>query len=231
MTEYYLPLYFQSVKGASPSHSGVLILPITLTQSLIGIATSIVVHQTGRYRELIWAGVVLMTLGNGLYIGLGTDASMVYIIAAEIVAALGAGMLFQPPLIAVQALAAPEDTATATSTLGFSRGVATSLGVVIGSVIFQNGMSARESSLISAGLSSDMLERLSGRAAAANVGAIENLKNSALRTIVRGAFAASLRNVWILTTCTSACAVVASAFVVRRALSREHVEVRTGLKN
>ncbi|KAH8743502.1 hypothetical protein F5882DRAFT_269723, partial [Hyaloscypha sp. PMI_1271] len=52
--EYCLPLYFQSVKEASPVRSGILILPITITGALMGIITGLIIHRTGRYIELIW---------------------------------------------------------------------------------------------------------------------------------------------------------------------------------
>lgn len=210
--------------------SGILILPITLTQALVGIATSVVVHQTGRYRELIWAGVVLLTIGNGLYINLSTTTSIREIIGFEIVAAWGAGMLFQPPLIALQALVEPEDTATATATLGFVRNLSMSLAIVIGSVVFSTGMDLRASSLAVVGLPANLTETFSGQAAAANVMIVETIKDEGQRMAVKDAFAGSLRNLWILCTCTSAVAVVASGFVVKRALSRVHVEIKTGLK-
>ncbi|KAF2194448.1 putative MFS transporter [Zopfia rhizophila CBS 207.26] len=230
-TEYYLPLYFQSVKGASPLHSGLLILPITLTQALVGMATSVIVHQTGRYLEPIWIGVVLLTIGNGLYINLDTASSIGEIIGFEIVAAFGAGLLFQPPLIALQALVSPEDTATATATLGFIRNLATSLSIVIGSVVFQNGMDLRAPNLVATGLSANLTQILSGHAAAANVMVIETITDPAQRLAVKDAFAGSLRNMWILCTCTSACAIVASRFIVKQMLSKVYRETKTGLNN
>lgn len=64
--EYYLPLYFQSVKQASPLRSGILIVPMMVTEAVVDILVAVVISKTGRYREIIWAGVSLMTLGTGL---------------------------------------------------------------------------------------------------------------------------------------------------------------------
>jgi hypothetical protein len=47
---------------------------------------------------------------------------------------------------------------------------------------------------------------------------------------VKDAFADSLRGIWILSTCTAACAVLACGFISKQVLSKVHVEVRTGLE-
>ena len=43
--EFYMPLFFQSVKEASPIRSGVLILPITVGEALMGITAGIFIHR------------------------------------------------------------------------------------------------------------------------------------------------------------------------------------------
>ncbi|KAF2011628.1 putative MFS transporter [Aaosphaeria arxii CBS 175.79] len=229
--EFYLPLFFQAVKSATPLSSGIRILPITLTQSLVGVAAGIIVHRSGRYLELIWVGVALLALGNGLYINLDVSTALGPIIAFQVVASTGAGLLFQPPLIALQALVPPHKTASATATLGLVRILSISIAIVAGHVIFASGMNSHNSELIAQGLPRDLAESFAGAAAAANVELIGAVEDLGLRHAVQEAFADSLRYIWILCTCTSVCAVVASAFVSRQVLSREHVEYRTGLSN
>lgn len=227
--EFYMPLFFQSVKEASPIRSGVLILPITVGEALMGITAGIFIHRSGRYLDLVWVGVILLTIGNGLYIHLNAKSSIAEIVGFEIVAGIGAGLLFEPPLIALQALVSQEDTATATATLGFVRCIAESFSVVIGGVVFQNGMQNRAQSLRAAGLSADMTEKLSGGYAAANVPFIKTVSDLHQKLVIKEAFAWSLRNMWILYTCVSACGIVAGAFIAKRALSKDHVETKTGI--
>lgn len=229
--EFFLPLYFQSVKNASPLESGYRIIPVTLMQALVGIATGLIVHRTGRYLDVIWVGVALLTLGNGLYINLSVSSSLGSIIAFQIVAATGAGLLFQPPLIALQAMVPPSKTASATATLGLVRSLSTSVAIVLGQVIFANGMQSRQSSLLEQGLPQSLVERFSGSQAAAHTLIVGDIQDLGFRTAIKGAFADSLRGVWILCTCSAACAIIASAFVSKQILSKEHVEHRTGLNN
>lgn len=228
--EYYLPLYFQSVKQASPLRSGILILPMTVTEAAVDIMVGVLIHQTGRYREITWAGVTLMTLGTGLYINFRTDTSVARIVGFEIIAGIGTALLFQAPLISIQNTVSQADTATATATLGFIRNLATSLSIVLGGVVFQNSMAARQSSLAAAGLSESVLEALSGDQAAANVEIIQTIQDAAQRQVVQDAFAWSLRNMFIMYTCMAAVAMVASAFIKQRHLSTEHTETKTGIQ-
>ncbi|CZR68443.1 related to MFS transporter [Phialocephala subalpina] len=229
-TEFYLPLYFQSVKAASPVQSGVLIMPITFTQAVIGIVTGLIVYKTGRYIEILWAGVVMLALGNGLYISLNAASPLGKIVAFEIIAATGAGFLFQPPLIALQAHVAPKDTASATATLGLVRNLATSLAIVIGGVLFSNGMNSQKAEYLGKGLSANLTQTFSGPSAAANVMLVGTISDPMQQMAVKDAFADSLRGVWILSTCTAACAVLACGFISKQVLSKVHVEVRTGLE-
>ena len=230
-TEYYLPLYFQSVKQASPVHSGILILPMMITEASVDILVGILIKQTGRYREIIWVGATLMTLGTGLYINFRTETSVARIIGFEIIAGIGTALLFQSPMISIQNNVSQADTATATATSGFVRNLASSMAIVFGGVVFQNSMSARHSSLAAAGLSQSLLKDLSGDQAAANVDIIKSIHDVAQRRVVQDAFAWSIRNMFIMYTCVAAVAMVASAFIKQRNMSTEHTETKTGISN
>ncbi|KAL8685949.1 MAG: hypothetical protein Q9224_005606 [Gallowayella concinna] len=177
----------------------------------------------------MWVGTFLMTIGFGLFIHLDAVSSLAEIIIFQIIAGLGSGLLFEPPLIAIQAHVSQDDTATATATFGFTLNLATSISVVVGGVIFQNGMHNRDTVLHAAGLPNDVVHKFVGGDAAANVMVISTISNMAHRFAIKEAFAESLRDMWILYTCVSFVGFVASAFVEKRELSKDHVETKTGI--
>ena len=195
----------------------------------MGISAGVFIHRTGRYIEIIWIGMSLITIGIGLFIHLTATSPLSQIIVFEILGGLGSGMLFEPPLIAIQAHVSQDDTATATATLSFVRNLGTSMSVLIGGVLFQNGIDLRAPSLRAAGLSTAFVEQFSGGHAAASVVAISTIKDTAQKLAVKEAFAWSLRNLWILYTCVAFIGLVASGFVGKRELTREHVETKTGI--
>ncbi|KAI9806936.1 MAG: hypothetical protein M1833_002594 [Piccolia ochrophora] len=224
---YYLPLYFQAVLGASPLLSGVYLIPFALTLSLGSAIVGIFIRKTGRYLEPIWTGMALMTLGFGLFIDLSPTSSWAKIILYQIVAGLGVGPNFQSPLIALQSMIAPRDIATATATFGFTRNLATAISVVIGGVVFQNGMQAQLPALRDA-LGPDTAELLSGGSAGANVMIVAALPE-AQRDLARQAFAEALRKMWILFVALGFAGMMASAGIGKQVLSKEHEETKTGL--
>ncbi|KAL2357656.1 MFS multidrug transporter-like protein [Cryomyces antarcticus] len=193
---YYMPLYFQAVLGATPLLSGVYLLPFALSLSFASAGTGIFIRKTGKYLPPIWFGMAWMTLGFGLFVDFSATISWPRIILYQIIAGIGIGPNFQAPLIALQTMVRPRDIATATSTFGFTRNLATSISVVIGGVVFQNEMARRAASLRSS-LGDAAAAQLSGSSAGANVGVVDALPPAA-RAAARTAFAASLRSMWIL---------------------------------
>jgi len=225
---YFLPLYFQAVKGASPLRSGLLILPITVVQACVSVAAGCSIRYTGRYLELIWIGMAGTCLGFGLFIRLGVNSSLAEIVLFQIVAGVGVGLVFQPPLIALQSLVAQEDVAVATALLGFSRSFSTAVSAVIGGVVFQNQMQAHYKELVSI-LPVDVARNFSGHAAAANVKLIATL-TGVEKIAVQKAYAESLSTMWILYSSTAAIGLVLSIFITKQNLATAHVETRTGLE-
>lgn len=227
--EYYIPLYLQSVKEATPMRSGILTLPVVLAEACSGMITGAIIHRTGRYLELIWFGLVLMTIGTGLYISLDVDSSLGEIVGYQFLSGFGAGFLFQTPIIAIQAMVSQDETASATATLGFIRNMATATSIVIGGVVFQNSMGQMKPGLLATGMPESLAEQMTGDSAAASVEIIKNIKDAAQLLAVKEAFAWSMRNMWILYTCMSGVGVFCSFFILKARLNKEHVETITGL--
>lgn len=224
---YYMPLYFQAVLGATPLLSGVYLLPFVLALSFTSGATGAFIKKTGKYLPPIYFGLFVMTLGYGLFIDLPASPGWAKIIIYQIIAGIGVGPNFQAPLIALQSLVAPKDIATATATFGFTRNISTAISVVVGSVVFQNEMEKRYSSLVSS-LGPALANQLKGGSAGASVGIVTALP-PAQREIARHAFWASLRIMWIMYVAFSALALFVSFFITANKLSKEHETVKTGL--
>ena len=227
--EYYLPLYLQSAKEASPTKSGVLILPLTISGAVAGALSGVAMHRTGRYRELIWFGAFMTALGVGLFALLAPETPLAQIVIFQIIAGVGMGPLFQAPIIAIQAAVSQADTAAATSTFGFLRNVATSVSLVVGAVVFQNGMETRLASMVDVGISQEVIAALSDGKAAANVMVTQAISDPVQREAVEAAFAWSLRNMWIMFAGIAGLGTVASIFVAQQHLKAEHVETKTGI--
>ncbi|KAL8897926.1 MAG: hypothetical protein Q9207_006957 [Kuettlingeria erythrocarpa] len=63
---YYLPIWFQAVRGASPISSGVRYLPSVISDVLTSIIGGAVVMKVGWYNPFYIFGVAILAVGSGL---------------------------------------------------------------------------------------------------------------------------------------------------------------------
>ena len=137
---YYLPLYYEAVKGYTPIITGIALFPETFTVAPAAVATGIIITKTGRYRWAVWAGWVLTTLGTGILYVIDVDTTVVQWIFINLVSGLGLGLLFPSMAFSIQASTANKDLAFAVALYSFFRAFGQAIGVAIGGTIFQNTM-------------------------------------------------------------------------------------------
>lgn len=225
---FFLPLYFQTVFGATPILSGVYLFPFVLSLSFTSAMVGVFIKKTGQYLPPIWFGTTFMTLGFGLFINLPSGHhSWARIIIYQIIAGIGAGPNFQSPLIALQTKVHPNDIASATATFGFTRNLSTAISVVIGGVIFQNGMNKREATL-RASLGQRIAMELGGGGAGASTGIVNGLPPGQ-KDVATKTYTESLKMMWVFYTCVAAVGVAASLLIQRQKLSKSHEVQKTGL--
>jgi len=224
---YYLPLYFQAIRGATPILSGVYLLPTAISLAFGSLSTGVFIAKTGMFLPPIYLGFFFMTLGFGLFIDYDAYSSWAKIIIFQIIAGFGTGPLFQAPIIALQAHINPRDIGTATATLGFVRQIGTTISVVIGDVVYTNQLQKKAPQL-EASLTPAQANAILGGSAGANTRVIDSLPQPQ-KGIVRVAFADSLQPMWIMYTCFAAAAFIVMFFIKRKKLTREHEETKTGL--
>ncbi|KAI9784351.1 MAG: hypothetical protein M1839_002412 [Geoglossum umbratile] len=217
---YYLPLYFQGVKGYSPVIAGVAALPQTCTIVPCAIAVGIAAAVTGKYRWALWLGWVLTTTGCGLLYLLKVDSTIVEWIFLLLVSGVGIGLLFPSMALAIQASAPQENVAIAAALFTFFRAFGQTIGVAIGGVIFQNRMR------VELGAFADLAAVATEYSldAVALVETIKRLPPGASQTVhLKTAFANALRPVWAVMCGMSGLAMLASLCVKGYDLNQEHL--------
>jgi hypothetical protein len=110
-----------------------------------------------------------------------------------------------------------------TATFGFVRNVSCAMSIVLGGVLFQNGIESHLATIQST-VGSDMARKFAGASAAANVGLIVALP-AAQMVVVRAVYADSLRDMWILCTFTAGLGLFASIFIGKQALLALEVQI------
>ncbi|KAL9096784.1 MAG: hypothetical protein Q9165_001272 [Trypethelium subeluteriae] len=135
---YFLPIYFQAVLAASPTESGIHLLPTILFLIPGAIAAGGLMSKFGRYRPLQHAGFALMIVGFGVLTLLGNNPSTGDWVGLQIPSAIGVGLVLPVLLPSVQASLSDEDTALSTSTWSFIRSFGLIWGATIPIAAFDN---------------------------------------------------------------------------------------------
>ncbi|KAJ5097793.1 hypothetical protein N7456_008514 [Penicillium angulare] len=191
-TLYYLPLYYEAVKGFSPILTGVAIFPETFTVAPSAMVVGILITITGHYRWAIWLGWVVSTVGLGIMCLIKVQTSTYGWILLNVVPGLGLGILFPSLGYAVQASADPENLSIAVAMFSFFRALGQAIGVAIGGVVFQNRM---YSNLLKYPALAPLASAYS-QDAAGLVQIIKQMADGAEKSNLKEAYTDSLRIVW-----------------------------------
>jgi MFS family permease len=134
----YLPQYMQIVKGASPTSSGLRLLPMMAGLLLTSITTGRLVSRMGRYKVFPIVGTATMTVG--LYLLSLLTAATGDLPASVYMFVLGAGIgaSMQVLVIAVQNAVGYADLGAATAGATFFRSIGGSFGTAVFGAIFSN---------------------------------------------------------------------------------------------
>ncbi|KAI7911524.1 hypothetical protein M9X92_010485 [Pyricularia oryzae] len=100
---YYLSIYFQSVKEASPSYSGVLTLPFIILATLGTVICGHFLSVTSLYSLVFVFSVALATVAAGLARLFDIGTAWDKVIGFQALGCLGWGASFQVPILAMHA--------------------------------------------------------------------------------------------------------------------------------
>ena len=138
----FLPLFLQAVKGASPTGSGLQLLPVMGGMLVTSIASGQLISRWGRYRLFPIAGTAVMSAGLFLLSRMRPDTSLVTASLYMLVVGMGLGMVMQVLVLAVQNSVDYEDLGVATSGATLFRSIGGSLGTAVLGAVFTARLTA-----------------------------------------------------------------------------------------
>ncbi|MEU6974402.1 MULTISPECIES: MDR family MFS transporter [unclassified Streptomyces] len=134
----FLPLFQQSVQGASATNSGLLLLPMLLSMMVVSLVVGRVTTNSGKYKLFPIVGGALMV--TGLYLLSTMDTDTTRFVSGVYMAVLGAGMgfLMQITMLVAQNSVEMKDMGVASSSTTLFRTLGSSFGVAIMGALFTN---------------------------------------------------------------------------------------------
>jgi len=202
----YLPLFLQTVMGASPTGSGLQILPLMAGLLITSIGSGQIISNTGRYKPFPIAGTFVMIIGLYLLSRLGVTTSRVTASAFMFVLGLGLGMVMQVLVLAVQNSVGYEDLGVATSGATLFRSIGGAVGTAILGSIFASRLKVNLASRLATAPSS------AGALKSINPSNPESLKKlpPAIHQIYLHAYSDSLNRVFLIAAFVAALAFLLS---------------------
>jgi len=142
LTTYYVPIWFQAIKGDSAIESGISTLPSIISTVVASIGSGMFVRKIGYYNPTMLASGVICAIGAGLMTLLKPATAHPLWIACQIVYGLGTGLSSQHGSLAAQTVLSKEDVPTGISVMLFAQGLGGTIGVPVGEVIVNNRLIA-----------------------------------------------------------------------------------------
>ncbi|GAA4575210.1 MDR family MFS transporter [Micromonospora coerulea] len=134
----FLPLYQQTVQGASATNSGLLLLPLMFGMLVVSLVVGRAITRTGRYRMFPIVGGVVMAAGMVLLSRLDVDTSKAMSSLYMVVLGVGMGFLMQTSMLIAQNSVEQKDLGAASGAATFFRSIGGSFGISLFGAIFAN---------------------------------------------------------------------------------------------
>ncbi|KAJ5521002.1 Major facilitator superfamily domain general substrate transporter [Penicillium fimorum] len=135
---YYLPIWFQVVKGSSAIQSGLMNLPLILSSVILSVLTGLLVTYIGWYNQFLLGCSVILTIGSGVMTLLGVHSGPNKWIGYQVIVGIGYGMGQHLPFVVASSNLAPTDVPTGTVIMSFIQFLSGAIFIALGEAVFQN---------------------------------------------------------------------------------------------
>ncbi|MEJ7838837.1 MAG: MDR family MFS transporter [Thermomicrobiales bacterium] len=186
----FLPLYFQAVKGMSPTRSGLATVPTVIGIVSASIISGQLISKTGRYKIFPIVGAAIFSVALLLMSTIGVDTAYPQIAIYAFMIGIGLGLSMQTVTTAVQNSVEHRDMGAATSSVTFSRSLGGAIGTAFLGAIFGTTLARTlENDFSNAGVSMVGVEPN-------NIDAIQTMSEP-IKGIVLSAYAHSIDTIFL----------------------------------
>lgn len=221
-TSVFLAQYFQLARGATPTESGLMTIPMIIGQMGASIIIGQLVSRFGKWKGWMVTGSVLTLVGVTLMSMLRYDTPFPFVAVYMFVLGAGLGMVMQNLTLIVQNDTSPRQLGAASSNVNFFRTIAGTIGVTI------------MGSLLSTSVATYMKDSLSGFTPTTpdEVSALKSLGSGdvpnvselpdTIRTIVESAYGHGIADSFIIAIPLAILGIIAIAFIRNKPLSTKN---------
>jgi predicted MFS family arabinose efflux permease len=144
---YYLPIWFQAIKGVSAVKSGIMLLPMILSVVAGSISSGIIISRVGYYNPFFLLSSIIMPIGAGLITTFTPTTGHAKWIGYQVIFGLGLGFGAQQPLNVIQTVLGRSDIATGSALVMFLRFLGSAVFLPVAQNIFINSLVSKLTNL------------------------------------------------------------------------------------
>ena len=137
-TLYFLPIWFQAIKGASPIKSGIMTLPLVIGLVISSVSAGILTKKIGYFTQWMILSSIITPIGAGLTSSFTVHTGHAVWITAGALTGFGFGLGSQQPSVAAQTVLARQDVPIGASLMMFSQFLGGAVFISVGNNIFDS---------------------------------------------------------------------------------------------
>ncbi|RYP24669.1 hypothetical protein DL765_000396 [Monosporascus sp. GIB2] len=164
---YFLPIWFQAIKGVSAVESGIRLLPLMLSTVVGSVASGIITSKIGYYTPFAIVGSCVMSIGAGLLTTFQVATGTGKWIGYQVLYGIGLGLCFQVPNLAAQTTLPKNDVPVGLALMLFGSLLGSAVFVSVGENVLGNqlvqrlsGVPGFDPSLVTSGGATSILSSL-----------------------------------------------------------------------
>lgn len=221
-TSVFLAQYFQLARGATPTESGLMTIPMIVGQMGASIIIGQLVSRFGKWKGWMMLGSVLALVGVSLMSTLRWDTPFPLVAIYMFVLGAGLGMVMQNLTLIVQNDTPARQLGAASSGVNFFRTIAGTIGVTImGSILATNvGAYIKDDLAAFVPKSPEEVSALTSLGSG-NVPDMSSLPES-IRRVVESAYGLGIADAFIVAVPLAVIGVIAIAFIRNKPLSTKN---------
>ncbi|KAK8102273.1 MFS toxin efflux pump [Apiospora sp. TS-2023a] len=138
VVDYFLPIWFQAIKGASAAKSGQMLLPSITSLCIAAFSSGFIVARIGYYTPHMLLGSTLMGIGFGFLTTLTPASGPAAWIGWQVLLGLGMGLAIPQPWSAIQTALPAEHIPLGMTAVSFAISIGAALSTSVSQNVFTN---------------------------------------------------------------------------------------------
>ncbi|PHH50104.1 Efflux pump roqT [Ceratocystis fimbriata CBS 114723] len=211
---YYLPIWFQAVKGASALQSGLMNLPLLLIVVVFSVIIGMAVTATGMFAPFMILSSVFMAAGYSLFELLDINSSPALWVGVQLIAGTGVGCGLQLPVMAAQSVLDMADVATGTAIMVFLQTLGGSVFVAVAQSVFAQALTKKLEQAVP-GVDAEMILKVGATA-------VKDLGTEGDVRLITVAYSEALREVFLVCAVTAGVSTIGSLAAEWRSIKKNN---------